>query len=787
MKTILQQKLVKKLFLVVLTFSSFLSFSQKDDYPWKNETYNTPNLIFGMYYKHCTDWVAWKINQNQDDKATTAPHAFWNSMYSSIGTTSDCTPTSAKQRLSNACRWENVLENNGFFVTSTPTPGAIAQWNSNENGVSAEGHVGYVESVNIGEIPVLSHYNFDKNIRGIYKLTTNVSAPRYIRYNVFELANTPNIQAIIQGNPFSMTATIKSNHSASVTVKIRAALYSVSNQFLGVLEEKTITFTAGQSKSLTFYKSNIESTAGNYKVWIETRVNDATPFTLVHKFQASSTQSIVINGASANCKITLSRNITIGGGVSGDGTFVCGSSKSVTATPNSGYSFVNWTENGNSVSTDATYNFTLSKDRNLVANFVKSTTINIIGNINAVVYPTSVGNNRLSCNTEKNVSFTIKNISNATVVRSFKLYITDMNGNEVGELWNANNLSLLPNETKTYNRTTNTTLGSLVESAAGLYKLVLKGDTGTLDNITLNSPSVVCQNGSCNPQNIEIECPCTLYINVNPSAGGTVNGFGTFTCGISRTVTATANSGYNFSNWTENGNVVSTNASYTFTLSTNRNLVANFSQNQTATCISCPSHDFSPSVNSSWGNHSSSILSNGCKIYRFLAVPGNTYIFKTGCEDGASTSFDSVLDLFDTNCAIVSSNDEYCPPTSKIEWICNYTSTNWVYLKVKGFQAAFGNYTLAYTALPTLSINNPDTLIDGLTLYPNPTKDTINITTNQIEINKISIINTLGLIIKTVKVNKSEYKLNIQDLPTSSYLLKIETEKGTQTVKIIKE
>ena len=41
-------------------------------------------------------------------------------------------------------------------------------------------------------------------------------------------------------------------------------------------------------------------------------------------------------------------------------------------------------------------------------------------------------------------------------------------------------------------------------------------------------------------------------------------------------MTATANSGYNFVNWTANGSVVSTSASYTFTLNSNVTLVANF-------------------------------------------------------------------------------------------------------------------------------------------------------------------------------------------------------------------
>jgi hypothetical protein len=70
--------------------------------------------------------------------------------------------------------------------------------------------------------------------------------------------------------------------------------------------------------------------------------------------------------------------------------------------------------------------------------------------------------------------------------------------------------------------------------------------------------------------------PYTVTLSSNPAAGGAVNGSGTYNSGSSVTVTATPNSGYIFANWTENGDTVSTNVSYTFTISGNRTLVANF-------------------------------------------------------------------------------------------------------------------------------------------------------------------------------------------------------------------
>lgn len=84
-------------------------------------------------------------------------------------------------------------------------------------------------------------------------------------------------------------------------------------------------------------------------------------------------------GATANCSATPGTptvyNISVtaspaaGGGVSGGGSWGAGTTATVTASANSGYRFVNWTENGIAVSSSATYSFAVSASRNLVANF----------------------------------------------------------------------------------------------------------------------------------------------------------------------------------------------------------------------------------------------------------------------------------------------------------------------------------------------------------------------------------------------------------------------------------
>ncbi|SMO80325.1 Por secretion system C-terminal sorting domain-containing protein [Saccharicrinis carchari] len=71
--------------------------------------------------------------------------------------------------------------------------------------------------------------------------------------------------------------------------------------------------------------------------------------------------------------LILSANIAEGGIVTGDGTFDKGTAVIATATVNRGYEFINWTENGAEVSTEASYSFDLNTDRTLVANFQLAT------------------------------------------------------------------------------------------------------------------------------------------------------------------------------------------------------------------------------------------------------------------------------------------------------------------------------------------------------------------------------------------------------------------------------
>ena len=86
--------------------------------------------------------------------------------------------------------------------------------------------------------------------------------------------------------------------------------------------------------------------------------------------------------------VTTSANPANGGTTTGGGAYAAGAQATVTATPNAGYVFTSWTENGIVVSTSASYTFVPTSDRNLIANFTVLTTRYTVS---LLVYPSRGG------------------------------------------------------------------------------------------------------------------------------------------------------------------------------------------------------------------------------------------------------------------------------------------------------------------------------------------------------------------------------------------------------------
>ncbi|MFA6360793.1 MAG: Ig-like domain-containing protein, partial [Dysgonamonadaceae bacterium] len=88
-----------------------------------------------------------------------------------------------------------------------------------------------------------------------------------------------------------------------------------------------------------------------------------------YTFTITDNRNLVANFTTVKYTVALSSNPLIGGTTSGAGSFDSGDEVTVKAVPATGYTFKNWTEGGNIVSTTAEYKFTITKNRTLVANF----------------------------------------------------------------------------------------------------------------------------------------------------------------------------------------------------------------------------------------------------------------------------------------------------------------------------------------------------------------------------------------------------------------------------------
>jgi len=247
-----------------------------------------------------------------------------------------------------------------------------------------------------------------------------------------------------------------------------------------------------------------------------TEVSTSSSYTFTMPARNRTLMANFVVNVPGNFSIYLLSNPPAGGTTSGGGTFIENSVKTVTASPNTGYTFVNWTEGGLEVSRSATFQLApLVKDRILTANFLIKTYTLIVHATNGTV---AINPNQ----TSYNYGSTVVLAPTADTGYTF----TGWSGNATG---NANFLSVLMDDNKDITA-----------------------------NFTINTYTVAV---STNPSTLSHQ----------PTGGGTFN------YGTSVTVTAVANDLFTFRDWTENGTQVSTSSSYTFTMPAgNRTLVANY-------------------------------------------------------------------------------------------------------------------------------------------------------------------------------------------------------------------
>lgn len=283
---------------------------------------------------------------------------------------------------------------------------------------------------------------------------------------------------------------------------------------------------------------------------------------------------------------TVDVNAAEGGTVRGGGTYQDGDSVTVVATPQNGYHFVKWTENGNEVSTSASYQFSVNADRVLTAVFEKD----------APPAPTMY---TVSVSAGEGGSVTgggsYEDGSSATVIA------TPGSGYEFRE-WTENGKQVSTSASYTFTVSRDRQLTAVFEKK----------------EVPPTPPASY-----------------TISVNSSPATGGTVTGGGSFSSGDPVTVTAVPSNGYQFKEWRENGRQVSTNASYTFTTSANRVLTAVFEE------AIVPPATYTIKVSATPGGFAS-----GGGVYReseqvtVTAAPSTGYRFKAWTAGGLTVSTD---------------------------------------------------------------------------------------------------------------------------------------------------
>jgi uncharacterized repeat protein (TIGR02543 family) len=532
-------------------------------------------------------------------------------------------------------------------------------------------------------------------------------------------------------------------------------------------------------------------------------------------------QDINVGGGTQSYTVNVSANPTNGGTVTGGGTYNQGASCTVTASANAGYTFTNWTEGGNVVSTQANYTFTVTGNRTLVANFQaqpQNYTITVSAN------PTNGGTVGGGGTYQQGQSCTVT----ATPANGYTFQRWTENGNAVSTSANytftvtGNRTLVAQFQQQNYNITVsaNPALGGTVTGGGAFHY----GDNCTVS--AAPASGYTFQRWTENGQQVSTNASYsftvtgsrtlvaqfqaqsyTITASADPTTGGTVNGGGTFTYGQSCTLTATPSSGYDFINWTKNGQQVSNNATYTFNVTESAAYVAHF-QRQTFT-VSLTANPEEGGTLTGDGT-----FEYGQTAYIF-ASPNTGYNFVNWTENGEVFTTDEgfYVNIFSDRNFVANFEAQTVDIKVNIEPADGgevagegaYSYGDQVTLTVTPYENyAFVNwtengevvceeptYTFTATTTRMLTVNLISTeglgeLSGNFVMYPNPVSDKLVVETTE-TINHLEIYNLLGALVYSDTDCATKVEISVSDLPSGMYFVRLKTNNNTETLKFVKK
>lgn len=466
-----------------------------------------------------------------------------------------------------------------------------------------------------------------------------------------------------------------------------------------------------------------------------------------YTFTVTGNHALVAHFQLQSYTITATADPTAGGSVSGGGTYSHGQSCTLTATANQGYTFVNWTKNGTQVSTSASYTFTVTEAAAYVAHFqVQSYTISVSAN------PTSGG--------------TVSGGGTYTYGQSCTVHATANTGYNFVN-WTANGAQA---------------------SASADYTFTVTGNLSLVAHFSASNYIITAL--------------------ADPEEGGSVSGSGGYNYGDQCTLTATANQGYTFVNWTKNGTQVSTNASYTFTVTESATYVAHFQAQSYTIAVSAD-----PTEGGTVTGDGTFTYGQSCTVY---ATANTGYNFVNWTENGTQVSTDANYTFTVTgdrslvahfsivsfminattdpdnggNIMGVGSYDYGQTCTLSIEPYENYTFIHWTENGVVVSEEQSFSFTVEESHSFVAHLSYYDGVDDNhaidIDIYPTPATNMLTVTTSQ-PVNKWEVFSATGTKLYSLDECVNRIELPVRHLAPGVYMIRMTTNNAVFTRKFVKK
>lgn len=220
------------------------------------------------------------------------------------------------------------------------------------------------------------NFSNQNGIKGIWQAKTGVLELTFI-------SSIANYQTALRSITYSNISNNPSPLPRTVSIKV-ADIYLESDEktrVIKIIPIYTVSLNAVPSEGGTISGGGTFEPGASVKIKATPKVgynfvNWTEAGTVVstdaeYAFECNSSRTLTANFSIIQCVLSTASLPVEGGTTSGSGTFNYGKSVTILAVPNEGYSFVNWSSGSTIISTNAEYNFTITSNQNLVANFVK--------------------------------------------------------------------------------------------------------------------------------------------------------------------------------------------------------------------------------------------------------------------------------------------------------------------------------------------------------------------------------------------------------------------------------